>query len=227
MIQLQAPISSCFLIKACTIIRNHSLTDMKWPSEHWDLLAQNEGKHNFDYDNHPDRYITSAFSHQENCRRYVVVTQPSSDPTHTCNITLNQLIVLQNDPNRFLIRHFITRPMRMEIMFQSGVHQVAEMAGCQPLPFTYFDKVVIKGQPNVTIDYLSRVFIYFGNVPKFMIQNMNFQNCNCHQGFGIVFNTMNLGISAAAIHNSKFANSRLAILNNWNNCEITKRNYSN
>ena len=164
--------------------------------------------------------ITSAFSHQENCRRYVVVTQPSSDPTHTCNIALNQLIVLQNDLNRFLVRHFITRAMKIEVMFQSGVHQVAEMAGCQPLPFRYFDKVVITGQPNVTFDCLNRVFIYFDNVPKFKIQNMKFQNYICNQGFGIVFNTMNLPISAATILNSKFINSRLIILNDWRNNSV-------
>ena len=165
---------------------------------------------------------TLASSHQKHCSRYVVVTQPSSDAAHSCKSTLSQLIVDQkfNESfSKFLVRYFITAVNHTaEILFQSGVHQVAEITGCQPFLFRYLDKVIIKGQPNVTIDCLNRLYIHFKNIPKVIIQNVKFQNCICHQGSGIIFSTiiMHVPITAATIQDSKFTNSRLIIFNQRN-----------
>ena len=163
--------------------------------------------------------VTCAFSQQDHCNRYVVITQPSSDATRTCKITLSQLIVYTNESvDRFLVRYFITKAANptMEIVFQSGIHQVAEITGCQPVRFWHLDRVVIKGQTNVTIDCLNRLFIHFNNVPRFIIQNVKFKNCICHQGFGIVFSTEHLSTATAIILDAKFTNSRLIILNQRN-----------
>ena len=156
--------------------------------------------------------VTSAFSHQEHCSRYEVVTQSSSIANSPCKITLSQLIAYQNESiDRFLVRFFITGPNTTEIVFQSGVHQATEIAGCQPLLFQFLDRVNITGQRNVTIDCLNSMFIYFDHVSSFKIQNVHLQNCACHEGYGpgVVFSTIHL--STAIILDSKFTNSRLIV----------------
>ncbi|MCG8624225.1 MAG: hypothetical protein MJE68_19800, partial [Proteobacteria bacterium] len=107
----------------------------------------------------------------------------------------------------------------MEIVFQTGIHRKTEIIDCQPLLIGRTNMLIIKGQPNVTVDCLDNMFLYFYNVSTLVIQNMHFQNCTCFQGFGIVFETRHLSTVMAMVVDSNFTTSRLNL--NWRD-ESTK-----
>ena len=153
-------------------------------------------------------FITTVTPCEEYCTKYEIVTQPPSEDNCTCTVTLNQLAIdIVSAINS--TRYFET----MEIVFQTGTHQATEITGCQPLLIGHINVVIIKGQPNVTIDCLDSLSFYFYRLSSFIIQNIHFKNCICFQGFGIVFDTMQLSTAMAVIIKSNFTNSRLNL--NW------------
>ena len=152
--------------------------------------------------------ITLASSCQEHCTKYEIVVHPSSEDNCTCSITLNQLI------NKFILAMGSTTYLEnMEIVFQTGIHRQTEIIGCWPLLIERTNMLIIKGQPNVTVDCLGTMTLHVDRVTTLIIQNMHFQNCTCFQGFGIVFETLYLSTVMVTIVDSNFTNSRLIL--NW------------
>ena len=102
---------------------------------------------------------------------------------------------------------------KLEFMFRSGDYRVNKSVN-NILSFEHISTVIIRGEPNVTVDCLDEFCLVFTDVTTVVIKNMHFKNCGCHHWSRETYYVMHhytgdLSRTITEIFDVRFTNSKI------------------